>query len=319
MLYPIKFYPIYKSKVWGGNKIKALKNENNIPDKCGESWELSGVEGDVSVVKNGFLKDNTIEEIIEVYMGDMVGDKIFEKFAYEFPILLKIIEANENSSIQVHPDDATAEQRHNARGKSEAWYILETLHNAKLISGFNKNSNFAEMSDLIKLKNLETILNQPLTKPSEVYYIPSRRVHSLGKGNLIVEIQQTSDVTYRIYDYDRTDRELHLDLASDVIDYKKTEKLTEDYSRNLDKSNEIIKNSNFTINYLPVMNSLEKDYFNIDSFIIYYCIKGELIIKYNNKTETLKTGETVLIPAALKNIVLIPKTYTEMLEIYLEL
>lgn len=319
MLYPIKFYPIYKSKVWGGNKIKALKNENNIPDKCGESWELSGVEGDVSVVKNGFLKDNTIEEIIEVYMGDMVGDKIFEKFAYEFPILLKIIEANENLSIQVHPDDATAEQRHNARGKSEAWYILETLHNAKLISGFNKNSNFAEMSDLIKLKNLETILNQPLTKPSEVYYIPSRRVHSLGKGNLIVEIQQTSDVTYRIYDYDRTDRELHLDLASDVIDYKKTEKLTEDYSRNLDKSNEIIKNSNFTINYLPVMNSLEKDYFNIDSFIIYYCIKGELIIKYNNKTETLKTGETVLIPAALKNIVLIPKTYTEMLEIYLEL
>ncbi|MDD2387121.1 MAG: class I mannose-6-phosphate isomerase [Bacteroidales bacterium] len=319
MLYPIKFYPIYKSKVWGGNKIKALKNENNIPDKCGESWELSGVEGDVSVVKNGFLKDNTIEEIIEVYMGDMVGDKIFEKFAYEFPILLKIIEANENLSIQVHPDDATAEQRHNARGKSEAWYILETLHNAKLISGFNKNSNFAEMSDLIKLKNLETILNQPLTKPSEVYYIPSGRVHSLGKGNLIVEIQQTSDVTYRIYDYDRTDRELHLDLASDVIDYKKTEKLTEDYSRNLDKSNEIIKNSNFTINYLPVMNSLEKDYFNIDSFIIYYCIKGELIIKYNNKTETLKTGETVLIPAALKNIVLIPKTYTEMLEIYLEL
>ncbi|MDD4218270.1 MAG: class I mannose-6-phosphate isomerase [Bacteroidales bacterium] len=319
MLYPIKFYPIYKSKVWGGNKIKALKNENNIPDKCGESWELSGVEGDVSVVKNGFLKDNTIEEIIEVYMGDMVGDKIFEKFAYEFPILLKIIEANENLSIQVHPDDATAEQRHNARGKSEAWYILETLHNAKLISGFNKNSNFAEMSDLIKLKNLETILNQPLTKPSEVYYIPSGRVHSLGKGNLIVEIQQTSDVTYRIYDYDRTDRELHLDLASDVIDYKKTEKLTEDYSRNPDKSNKILKNSNFTINYLPVMNSLEKDYFNIDSFIIYYCIKGELIIKYNNKTETLKTGETVLIPAALKNIVLIPKTYTEMLEIYLEL
>ncbi|MDY0142296.1 MAG: class I mannose-6-phosphate isomerase [Bacteroidales bacterium] len=319
MLYPIKFYPIYKSKVWGGNKIKALKNENNIPDKCGESWELSGVEGDVSVVKNGFLKDNTIEEIIEVYMGDMVGDKIFEKFAYEFPILLKIIEANENLSIQVHPDDATAEQRHNARGKSEAWYILETLHNAKLISGFNKNSNFAEMSDLIKLKNLETILNQPLTKPSEVYYIPSKRVHSLGKGNLIVEIQQTSDVTYRIYDYDRTDRELHLDLASDVIDYKKTEKLTEDYSRNPDKSNKILKNSNFTINYLPVMNSLEKDYFNIDSFIIYYCIKGELIIKYNNKTETLKTGETVLIPAALKNIVLIPKTYTEMLEIYLEL
>ncbi|MDD2634762.1 MAG: class I mannose-6-phosphate isomerase [Bacteroidales bacterium] len=319
MLYPIKFYPIYKSKVWGGDKIRAIKDDNDIPEKCGESWEISGVQGDVSLVKNGFLKDNTLEEIIEVYMGDIVGDKIFEKFAYEFPILLKIIEANENLSIQVHPDDKTAEQKHHARGKSEAWYILEAENNAKLISGLNTNSNFAEISDLIKTKKLETILNQPQTKASEVYYIPAGRIHSLGKGNLIVEIQQTSDVTYRLYDYGRTDRELHLDLASDVIDYKKTKTLTENYSRNPDTSNKILKNSNFTINYLPVMNSLAKDYYNIDSFIIYYCLQGELIIKYNNKTETLQTGETVLIPAALKNIVLIPKTYTETLEIYLEL
>ncbi|MDD4149459.1 MAG: mannose-6-phosphate isomerase, partial [Bacteroidales bacterium] len=167
MLYPIKFYPVYKTKVWGGDKIKAIKDDSNIPEKCGESWEISGVQGDVSLVKNGFLKDNTLEEIIEIYMGDIVGDKVFEKFAQEFPILLKIIEANENLSIQVHPDDKTAEKRHHARGKSEAWYILETQNDAKLISGFNKNSNFAEMTDLIKSENLETILNQPLTKPSD--------------------------------------------------------------------------------------------------------------------------------------------------------
>jgi len=269
MLYPIKFYPVYKTKVWGGDKIKAIKDDSNIPEKCGESWEISGVQGDVSLVKNGFLKDNTLEEIIEIYMGDIVGDRVFEKFAQEFPILLKIIEANENLSIQVHPGDKIAEKRHHARGKSEAWYILETQNDAKLISGFNKNSNFAEITDLIESKNLETILNQPITKPSDVYYIPSGRVHSLGKGNLIVEIQQTSDVTYRIYDYGRTDRELHLDLASEVINYKKTEKLTENYSRNPDKSNNILKNTNFTVNFLPVMNSLDKDYFNIDSFVIY--------------------------------------------------
>lgn len=319
MLYPLKFYPIYKSKVWGGDKIKSIKGDNSIPAKCGESWELSGLDGDLSIVKNGFLKDNSIQEIIEIYMGEIVGDRVFEKYGYEFPVLVKIIEAKENLSLQVHPNDKTAAIRHNARGKSEIWYILESEENAKLVSGFNKKTTSDEVLKLIETKNIESILNQPTTKPSQMYYIPAGRVHSLGKGNLIVEIQGTSDVTYRLYDYGRTDRELHIDLANDVIDYNKTQKITEDYERLPDKSNKIIKNQHFTVNFLPVMNNLEKDYYQIDSFVLYYCINGELIIKYGQKNITIKSGETILIPAVIKSLILSPKTYTEMLEIYLEL
>ncbi|PLX07259.1 MAG: mannose-6-phosphate isomerase [Marinilabiliales bacterium] len=319
MLYPLKFKPIYKSKVWGGDRIKKIKNDKNIPEKCGESWEISGVQNDISVVSNGFLKGNTIEEVIDIYMSEIVGEKVFEKFGYEFPILVKIIEAKENLSVQVHPDDAIAEERHHARGKSEIWYILDSEKDAKLISGFNKDTSFNKMLKAIEEKKLENILNQPVTKPSEVYYMPAGRVHSLGHGNLILEIQETSDITYRIYDYGRTDRELHLNLAEEVIYYKKTEDFKTDYERKPDKSNQIIKNKHFTINFLPVMNSLEKDYYKLDSFVVYYCINGELIIKYADDNTVIKAGETILLPASLKNVVLIPKIYTELIEVYLEL
>ncbi len=319
MLYPIKFNPIYKTKVWGGEKIRSLKNDNRIPTKCGESWEISGVQGDVSVVENGFLKDNTIEELIEVYMGDLVGDKVFEKFGYEFPILIKIIEAKQNLSVQVHPNDITAEKRHQARGKSEIWYVLNCDNDAKLISGFNKDTSFKELTAAIKNNKLESILNEPEIKSSQVYHIPAGRIHSLGKGAMILEVQQTSDITYRIYDYGRKDRELHLDLAEDIIDFKKTIELTNKFERKPDKSNKIIKSKHFTLNFLPVMNTLEKDYYNLDSFVVYYCVQGELIIKTDDYSCKLKSGETVLIPASLKTVSLQPKTYSELIEVYLDL
>ncbi len=319
MLYPLKFNPIYKQKVWGGNRISQIKKDNSTPEKCGESWEISGVENDVSVVSNGFLKDNSLEEIIEIYMGDLVGEKVFEKFGYEFPILVKLIEARENLSIQVHPNDIVAEERHHARGKSELWYILEAEENAKLISGFNKNTNYKDVIESINNNKFENLLNLVNTRPTEVYYIPAGRVHSLCKGNIILEIQETSDITYRLYDFGRTDRELHLDLAEDVIDYNKSNKILSDYNKKPDTSNQIIKNKHFTVNFIPLMNNLEKDYYRIDSFVIYYCINGELVINYNNDTCTVKAGETILLPAVLKSVILTPKTYTEIIEMYIEL
>lgn len=319
MLYPIKFKSIFKQKVWGGEKIKLLKNDKTIPEKCGESWEVSGVQGDVSIIANGFMKDNTLEELIEVYMGDLVGDKVFDKFGYEFPLLIKIIEAKENLSVQVHPNNKIAEERHGARGKSEIWYILNNEKDSCLISGFKNDTNFEGITDAIKNDNLDSIVNQPKVKSSEVYNIPAGRIHSLGKGVMVLEVQQTSDVTYRLYDYGRKNRELHLDLAKDVLDYKKTRKLTEEFDRKPDNSNKILKSENFTLNFLPVMNNLDKDYINLDSFVLYFCVNGELIIKTGDQTTTIKTGETVLIPAMIKNVTLHPKTYTELIEIYLEL
>jgi mannose-6-phosphate isomerase len=319
MLYPIKFKPIYKPKVWGGEKIKNLKSVKKTPDNCGESWEISALQGDLSVVANGFLKDNTIEEIIEVYMGEIVGDEVFENFGYEFPLLIKIIEAKENLSIQVHPNDELAAERHNARGKSEVWYVLESEKGAKLISGFCKNTNSNEFFDAIEKEDFENLLNIVETKAGEVYYIPAGRVHSLGEGNLILEVQQTSDVTYRVYDYNRKDRELHLDLAKDVIDYSKTENLKINFSKKADNQNKIISNQFFTLNYIPIMNEIQKNYYNLDSFVVYFCVNGKVQIKTpSNKTETLSKGETILIPAAIKDVNIIPEIYSEIIEIYIE-
>ena len=319
MLYPIKFKPIYKPKVWGGEKIKNLKSVKKTPDNCGESWEISALQGDLSVVANGFLKDNTIEEIIEVYMGEIVGDEIFENFGYEFPLLIKIIEAKENLSIQVHPNDELAAERHNARGKSEVWYVLESEKGAKLISGFCKNTNSNDFFDAIEKEDFENLLNIVETKAGEVYYIPAGRVHSLGEGNLILEVQQTSDVTYRVYDYNRKDRELHLDLAKDVIDYSKTENLKINFSKKADNQNKIISNQFFTLNYIPIMNEIQKNYYNLDSFVVYFCVNGKVQIKTpSNKTETLSKGETILIPAAIKDVNIIPEIYSEIIEIYKE-
>ncbi len=318
MLYPIKFKPIYKTKVWGGSKIRAIKGDKKVPDNCGESWEISAVQGDVSIASNGFLKGNSIEEIVEIYMGELVGDKVFETFGIEFPILLKIIEAQENLSVQVHPDNKTAAERHNAWGKSEIWYILDADKDATLISGFNTDLNSKLLFDAINAGNFEKYVNQPVVKSGEVYYIPAGRLHSLGKGITLVEIQQTSDVTYRVYDYGRVGRELHLDLAEEVIDYKHIHDVKTKFSHIPDKANAIIKNEFFTVNFIPLMNSVLKDYYELDSFVIYYCINGEVsIITEGNDNLKIRKGETVLIPAAIKNLTLIPQSYSELLEVHL--
>jgi len=318
MLYPLKFEPIYKEKVWGGDKIKAIKSDKKVPDKCGESWEISAVQGDLSVVSNGFLKGNTIEEIIEIYMGEIVGDKVFDKFGIEFPILLKIIESKENLSVQVHPDNIIAAKRHNAWGKSELWYILDAEPGSKLISGFNQNVNKQIFFNSINAGSFEKLINQPVVKSGEVYYIPSGRLHSLGKGVTLVEIQQTSDITYRVYDYGRTDRALHLDLAEDVIDYRQTTDIKTIFDYKPDFSNNIIKNDFFTVNFLPIMNNLSKDYYEHDSFVVYHLINGKInILSEGNNLTTISKGETVLIPAALKSIKIIPIEYSEVLEIYI--
>jgi len=318
MLYPLKFRPVYKSKVWGGSKIREIKGDKKVPDNCGESWEISAVQGDMSVVSNGFLKGNSIEEIIDIYMGEIVGDKVFDKFGIEFPILLKIIEAKENLSVQVHPDNKIAAERHNAWGKTEIWYIVSAESGAKLISGFNQNVDTKTFFDLVEKGELEKIVNQPEVKAGEVYYIPAGRLHSLGKGVTLVEIQQTSDVTYRVYDYGRIGRELHLDLAEDIIDYKQTTELKTAFNRRPDVSNKIIQNDFFTVNFLPLMNSVVKDYYELDSFVIYHCINGELeILTEGNSSVKIKNGETVLIPAAIKTLTLVPKLYSEILEVYI--
>lgn len=325
MLYPIKFIPQYKYRLWGGNKLASLLNKKGVPEKTGESWEISGVQDSLSVVANGFLTGNTIQELAEVYMGDLLGDTVYEIFGEEFPLLIKLIDANDILSIQVHPDDELASKRHNAYGKTEMWYVIQADPGAELICGFNQEMTRESYLDHMENHSLETVLNKEKVKEGDCFFIPAGRVHATGAGILFAEIQQTSDITYRIFDWNRLDkdgkaRELHTDLAVEAIDYKHYPNYRTKFKKLPNQSNPMVDCRYFTVNYLLLNQNIEKDYSNLDSFVLYICLKGACQIEYNDSERvSLAMGETVLIPAILKNMRLLPDKSTELLEVYLNI
>jgi len=324
-LYPLKFHPILKSKIWGGNRLKTTLNKSTKEENIGESWEISGVDGDISVVSNGFLEGNTLEEIIEIYMGDIVGDPIFNKYDKEFPLLFKFIDANDDLSIQVHPDDVLSGDRHNAYGKTEMWYVLESEPDSQLISGFTKPTTKDEYLTALNNGTLEAILKSHKVKKGDAFFIPAGDVHAIGSGILLAEIQQTSDVTYRIYDYNRKDssgntRELHTELALDAIDYKKTNEKISYNQNNINETVNIAACNYFVTNYLNLTDTLERDVYLLNSFIVYMCIEGKAKIKCENgNEESIIKGETVLIPASIQFIEIKPDNNCKLLEVYIKL
>lgn len=324
-LYPLKFKPIYLEKIWGGNRIKTVlgKDFGNLPN-CGESWELSAVEGNVSVVKNGFLKGNYLDELIEVYMGDLVGEKVYQKFGIEFPLLFKFIDANDDLSVQVHPNDELSKKRHNAYGKTEMWYVIHAEEGALINSGFNRQLTREQYLGFVENGRLNEILHYDKTFPEDVFFIPAGRVHAIGKGVLLAEIQETSDVTYRIYDYNRKDaqgnlRELHNDLAPDAIDFSYSDNYKTKYTVEENKSSEIVSCEYFTTNLLQFSEIVHKDYHLLDSFIVYMNIDGKFVLEYEDGKEIIEKGETVLIPASLEAFSLKPLTeQAKTLEVYIK-
>jgi len=323
-LYPLKFHPILKDKIWGGARLKNILNKPTISDKCGESWEISAVQGNISKVKNGFLAGNNILELTEIYMGDLVGDKIYDRFGIEFPLLIKFIDANDILSVQVHPDDELAMERHKAYGKTEMWYIIEAEKNAELICGFNRKMDKETYLSHLNNKTLKEILNFEKVKAGDVFFTPSGRVHAVGAGILLAEIQQTSDITYRIYDWDRIDdkgkpREMHTELALDAIDLKFYGNYRTDYKLSLNQTINIADCKYFTTGLLYFDKPVEKEYSLIDSFVIYMCLEGKIDIKYGlGLSESMVAGETVLIPASLKNLNLVPAGKAKTIEVYVK-
>ena len=230
-MYPIKFKPQLKENIWGGQRLLEIKKGfyPRTVDKTkvyGESWDISGVKGSISKVANGFLKGNNLQEIIEVYMGELIGEENFERYGLEFPLLIKYLDCNDKLSVQVHPDDALAEERHNSFGKTEAWYVVDCKEGAAIYLGFKDlNLTREEYIAAVAESRLEELLNKVEVKPGDTFFIPAGTVHALGAGLEVVEVQQTSDITYRIYDWDRVDaegnsRELHTALAVDAIDFE---------------------------------------------------------------------------------------------------
>lgn len=323
-LYPFKFKTIFKDKIWGGNKIKTILNKDFSPlPNCGETWEISGVKGNLSVVNEGDLAGQSLIQLIKSYKGDLVGNKVFEKFGEEFPLLIKFIDANDDLSIQVHPDDNLAKERHNSFGKTEMWYILQADENAKLNTGFNKTLDEQLYLSHLNSNTLEEILNFENVKAGDVYFLPAGRVHYIGKGVCLAEIQQTSDITYRIYDFDRTDdkgnkRELHTEQALAAIDYQFYENYKTQYDKKLNESATLVKCPYFTTNLLEMDESVSRNYINIDSFVIFIALEGNLSLQFDNGIISITKGDCVLLPSCLKNIQLVPEGYGKLLEVYIE-
>ena len=322
-LYPLKFEPLLKEKVWGGNRLVTAYNKKGNPSlKYGESWELSAVSDNLSVVSNGFLAGNNIEELIEVYMGDLTGDAVFDKFGNEFPLLIKFIEAREDLSIQVHPDNAVARERHKAYGKTEMWYILESEENSKIYTGFRNNISKEVYLDALGAGELDKLMNIENTSAGDAFFTPAGRIHSIGAGILLVEIQQTSDITYRIYDWNRVGyngqpRELHNDLALDVIDFNASVNNKISKELVLNRTENLISCEFFTTNLIDFNKPVVKDYNLFDSFIIYICTNGEFMIRYDGKSEPVIRGETVLLPAMIKDVLLEPLMESTVLEVFI--
>lgn len=308
MLYPLKFKPRIKERIWGGSAILNKRSKATARlDKSkpyGESWDLSSVKGDISVVANGFLKGNNLTEIIEVYMGDMVGEQHFERFGLEFPLLVKYLDCNDKLSVQVHPDDTLAEERHNSYGKTEAWYVADCKPGAAIYLGFKDlNITREEYLAAVAESRLAELLNRIEVKKGDVFYIPAGTVHALGAGIEVVEVQQTSDVTYRIYDWDRVDasgkgRELHTALAVDAIDFEAdADLLHKQYNLSKGGVAKVIDTQFFTMSLMDVDGSKSLDRSSLDSFIIYIALCGDFKISADGKEESLANGELILVPA----------------------
>lgn len=319
-LYPIKFAPILKDKIWGGQKLKTLLNKKSDLPNIGESWEISDVEGDTSIVSNGSLKGQSLKQLLETYKSDLLGLKNYEIFKNKFPLLIKFIDAKEDLSIQLHPNDELAAKRHNSFGKTEMWYVFQADEGSNLIVGFNQDMTAEKYLKHLENKTLTEILNLDKVKEGDTYFIEVGRVHAIGAGVMVAEIQQTSDITYRVYDWDRVDadgneRELHNDLAIDAIGFNMPDNFRVTYDKTENQSNEMVSCPYFTTNYLKVNKTLQKENHH-DSFIIYMCVDGEGEIKANGFSEAIKKGETILLPAAIKDYEIASKDVT-LLEVYL--
>lgn len=318
-LYPIKFKPILKEKVWGGTKLKMLLNKVTSSDIVGESWEISDLENNVSVVENGKLKGKTITKLVQHYHKNLMGNKVYSQFGSTFPLLIKFIDAKQDLSVQLHPDDTLAKKRHNSFGKTEMWYIIQADQNANLIIDFIEKIDKQTYLKHLKEETLEKILNKEPIQKGDAFYITPGLIHAIGAGTLLAEIQQTSDITYRVYDWNRPDidgskRALHNDLALDAIDFTFPKHFK--ISKSNPDSVSLLNSPYFTVKIIDTKNFKSRNLSAIDSFVIYMCVEGSTAISINENTELLSMGETVLIPACAKEVHF-QKDSAKLLEVFI--
>ena len=319
-LYPMEFGPILKQMIWGGNRILSYKSLVLNMSKIGESWELSGVPGNESVVSNGEFAGRTITELIKEYGAELLGRHVYETYGENFPLLIKFIDARDDLSIQVHPDDAMAKSVHGQPfGKTEMWYVVSADKDAHLMSGLSVEITPEEYVSRVENNTITDVLCDYKVQSGDVFFLPAGRIHSIGKGCFIAEIQQTSDLTYRIYDFGRlgldgNPRELHTELAKDAIDYSVSEDYRTEYTAVQNEETQLVECEYFKTNLLDLTEPLSVDVKSKDSFMIVICLEGKGILKDSQENSiTLKQGETILVPASTENVTFIPESKMKIL------
>ncbi|MBR0286744.1 MAG: class I mannose-6-phosphate isomerase [Bacteroidales bacterium] len=321
---PLKFEPILKTIVWGGEKIAPYKGIETEQNHIGESWELSGVAGNESVVSEGPLKGKTIAELTKEYKGKLVGEHVYANTGDEFPLLIKFIDALSDLSIQVHPNDELAAKRHNgSKGKTEMWYVVAADEGAHLLAGLTKKITPEEYAAKVADGTITDVLARYDVHPGDVFFLPAGRIHAICGGCFIAEIQQTSNITYRIYDYGRLGldgkpREVHTELAKDAIDYTVYPDYRTPYTPAKDEEVEVVSCPYFTTSILDLTLPYAKDLSDIDSFMVVMCLEGEGSLEVDGQEISVHQGETVLIPADADDICFVPDDKMKVLTSFIK-
>lgn len=324
MLYPFTFKPILKKVIWGGSDICPFKEISPVENGVGESWELSHVEGNYSIVANGELAGKSLDDLIRQYGAQLMGQEVIDRFGTTFPLLIKFIDARDNLSIQVHPDDELAKARHNSFGKTEMWYVIKATKDASLYSGFSKQIDADEYVKRVQDNTIMDVLQRYNVNEGDVFFLPAGRVHAIGAGCFIAEIQQTSNITYRIYDYNRKDangntRELHTELAKDAIDYTLYPDYRTHYKAHTNATIELANCKYFTTNLMDVDATMTRDFKDLDSFVVYICMEGKASLKDDKGNEIyVHQGQTVLMPADTKEVTISPAPKAKFMETYIK-
>lgn len=322
-LYPLTFEPLLKEVIWGGQDIRPFKGLEPNEQKIGESWEISHVDGNFSVVAEGELKGQNLDELLRTYGARLLGERVKARFPERFPLLIKFIDAQQHLSIQVHPDDKLGMARHNSFGKTEMWYVVKASPEAKLYSGFSQQSSPEDYVKRIEEGTIMDIMQEYQVKAGDVFFLPAGRVHAIGAGCFVAEIQQTSNITYRIYDYDRRDaegntRELHTELAKDAIDYTLHDTYRTDYTAEQDKPTHLVKCQYFETNLLDLSKPCTRDWTSMDSFVIYIVMEGSVELKDDTGyTLQLHQGQSVLVPAECQSVTLTPQGGCKLMETFI--
>ena len=305
---PIKFQPLLKQTLWGGDKIVTFKHLDSQLENVGESWEISGVKDNETIVKEGPLKGKSLNEVVAELKDRLVGKENYQRFGDEFPLLIKFIDARQDLSIQVHPNDEIAHKQGKPRGKTEMWYLMESEPGAKLYCGLKKQITPDQYKEMVDNDTICDALAQYEVKEGDCFFLPAGRIHAIGPGCFLAEIQQTSDVTYRIYDYKRKDkngnyRELHTNLAAESINYQVENDYRTHYVGRLNKGVSLVQCPYFCTAVYDLNEPMTLDYSELDSFVILIGLKGEGKITDNEGNEvSIMAGDTLLIPATTETL-----------------